>query len=290
MDAIQVAHQYFAGWNRHDPPAILATFAEGGTYTDPASGGALAGPAIAGYAGALFDAFPDLNFEVVSVGPMGPDLVAAQWVMYGTNTGPILGLPPTGEKISLPGADFIQVEGERIRSVRGYFDQKEFVQQLGLQTVVQPKSLGPLVFGTAVGLEGPPVQPGALSLTLLEARSAEEVMRVSELSRAVIRDLHNVPGFLGGLFVTLGTRMLTLTSWTDAEAPRGLLENEAHRQAMSKFFGPEVAAGGRISTWTSARTHPAWVRCRECNRMSDHGRAEGRCSCGATLPDPAAVL
>jgi hypothetical protein len=35
MDATDVAQKYFDAWNRRDPEAIVATFAEGGTYTDP---------------------------------------------------------------------------------------------------------------------------------------------------------------------------------------------------------------------------------------------------------------
>ena len=31
--------RYFAGWNEHDGNAIVATFAPGGTYEDPNTGG-----------------------------------------------------------------------------------------------------------------------------------------------------------------------------------------------------------------------------------------------------------
>jgi predicted ester cyclase len=60
-------------------------------------------------------------------------MVAAQWMMRGTHTGSLFGGPPTGRKIALPGADFITVEGDRIRSVRGYFDRKDIADQLGFQ-------------------------------------------------------------------------------------------------------------------------------------------------------------
>jgi predicted ester cyclase len=44
----------------------------------------------------LWAAFPDLSFEVASAGEAGPGLVAAQWIMRGTNLGSMMGLPPTG--------------------------------------------------------------------------------------------------------------------------------------------------------------------------------------------------
>jgi len=35
MHPLDVAHTYFDAWNRRDPAAIVSTFAEGGTYSDP---------------------------------------------------------------------------------------------------------------------------------------------------------------------------------------------------------------------------------------------------------------
>src|SRR5687768_88538 len=143
MQPIDVAQQYFDAWQRHDGAGIVATFAEGGTYSDPATGHPLSGPAIAGYAGNLWAAFPDLSFELLSVAPAGEGTIAAQWLMRGTNSGSMRGLPPTGRPVALPGADFIQIEGNKIRSVQGYFDTRTLSEQLGLQTVVQPYTAGP---------------------------------------------------------------------------------------------------------------------------------------------------
>jgi hypothetical protein len=42
-------------------------------------------------------------------------LVASQWVLHGTHTGPYFdGSPPTGRNLTLPGASFTQVEGDKI--------------------------------------------------------------------------------------------------------------------------------------------------------------------------------
>jgi predicted ester cyclase len=79
------------------------------------AGQPLAGPAIAAYASGLWAAFPDLSFEIVSAAPAGDRMIAAQWIMRGTNRASMQGLPPTGRTVALPGADFIQVEGEQVR-------------------------------------------------------------------------------------------------------------------------------------------------------------------------------
>ena len=71
MGPLEVAQTYFDAWNRRDPDAITATFADGGTYSDPTTGQPLAGQAIAEYTSGLFAAFPDLSLELVSAGFTG---------------------------------------------------------------------------------------------------------------------------------------------------------------------------------------------------------------------------
>src|SRR5688500_18647712 len=95
MDPMSVARRYFDGWNERNPAAIVASFREDGTYLDPATGGPLTGEQISGYARDLFAAFPDLSFEIVTAAPAGSGMVAAQWMMRGTNTGPLFGGQPT---------------------------------------------------------------------------------------------------------------------------------------------------------------------------------------------------
>ena len=120
--AHSVAQRYFDAWNQHDSAAIIAVFNEGGTYADPTTAGPLSGAAIGAYAQALWAGFPDLSFDTVTVSEDDTGLVCAQWQMIGTNTGSFMGLPPSGISVVLAGADFIQVEGDGIRSIQGYFD------------------------------------------------------------------------------------------------------------------------------------------------------------------------
>ncbi len=131
MNPLDVVHTYFDAWNRRDPAAIVATFTEGGTYSDP-SVPPLNGGAMTAYTSGLFEAFPDLSLEIVSAAQTDEHTVAAQWMMRGINTGSLAGGPPTGKAVALPGADFITVDGDKIQSVQGYFDQKSFLEQLGL--------------------------------------------------------------------------------------------------------------------------------------------------------------
>ena len=78
--------------------------------------------------------YPDFSVELISMGETGGGLVAFQWVVRGTNTGPGLdGTPATGRAIKLPGATFFQVQGDKIRSEYVYHDRQTIAEQQGLK-------------------------------------------------------------------------------------------------------------------------------------------------------------
>jgi steroid delta-isomerase-like uncharacterized protein len=287
MSSLEVAQRYFDGWNRRDPAAVLATMAPGGTYTDPTTGGPLSGDAFAVYMKGLFSAFPDVSFEVATVGQAAPDLVAAQWVMRGTNSGSMYGLPPSGRQVTLHGADFIRVAGDAIRSVDGYFDAGDVPKQLGLQVVVQPLSIGPFSFGTAVRASaGSAARPGAFSITALKTQNADDENRVRELSRQVAVEMLSMKGFIGWVGVTVADRMLTITAWENAADSRQLVDGGRHAEAMTKFFGPELGGGGYTAVFAADHINARWVRCASCLAMVDYAARQGSCACGSTLPPP----
>lgn len=285
MDPSAVADRYFDAWNRRDPEAIAAVFAEGGTYTDPIVPDGLAPAATAGYAGGLFAAFPDLAFEIESSGTRPDGSVAAQWIMTGTNNGPFQGLPPSGRAVRLPGADVIAVDGDRVRSVVGYFDTAVLPRQLGMQVVVQPARVGPYEFGVTTYVSASAAEPGAVSLTVLEARSPEEVEEIRDRSRAVVTDLLAAPGFISWFGIAVGRRMYTITAWEGPDDPARLRESPAHAEAMRLFFGSELGSGGQTGVWAPHRLNGMWARCDACGRMVQPD-ADGRCACGAELSQP----
>jgi steroid delta-isomerase-like uncharacterized protein len=286
MAAIDVAYRYFEAWNDRDPSAISAIFAEDGIYSDPTSGGKLTRQALAQYASGLFSAFPDLSFDIVSAAPASDSMVAAQWLMKGTNTGPFGGGPPTGRSVALPGADFITIEGDKVRSVQGYFDQRTLVEQLGLQVVVQPHAIGPFAFGTSVrATTGKRTKPGAFSSTWIEVHSDEEVNEVIERGRQIIQEMMGMPGFISSANMVVGSRLITTTAWEDAEAPKQLLLGGAHKEAMNRFFGPDFGVAATTMVWMPDRINAMWVRCTTCGQMADYCQRQGRCRCGQPLPD-----
>jgi|KBSMisStaDraftv2_1062788.scaffolds.fasta_scaffold06134_2 steroid delta-isomerase-like uncharacterized protein len=285
MNPLEIANQYFDAWNRRDAAAIVATFADGGTYSDPTSG-TLTGSAIGSYASQLWTTFPDLRFEIVSAGQTAPDAVAAQWVMRGTDTGGFAGLPPTGLSVTLPGADFLTVSSGKVRSVQGYFDSRGVPDQLGLQIVVQPRRAGPFTFGTAIAVQsGKESKPGAFSITELKAAPGE-AEKVSEYSRQIGIELGDIPGFIGWVGLTIGDRMMTVTAWEDISSIDKLRGEGSHKQALDAFMQGKIGDGGYTSVWAPSRINPQRVRCPNCRMMTAYEKTQGQCACGTTLPRP----
>lgn len=282
---LQVAQRYFAAWNQHDSNSIVNTFTESGTYSDPTTGGPLYGAAIGAYAAGLWASFPDLSFDIVSVAQDDAGLVSAEWLMRGTNSAPFAGLPPTGRVVTLPGADFIRVEGEKIRSVQGYFDAGDLPRQLGLDVIVQPKAIGPFSFGVSTrASNGSTAVPGAFSITWIETRSEEELLKVREGSQKIVTEMLGMPGFISWVGATIGDRMMTITAWETIEDPAQMMKGGEHRTVVGRFFSPELGGSGGTSVWIPARLNPRRIRCTACSKMTDAEKTQGKCECGSALP------
>lgn len=286
MSALEAANRYFAAWNARDSKAILASLTADGTYADPMTGGPIAGPALAGYVEMLWAAFPDLAFEVKSAAETGSGRVAAEWIMRGTNRGSFRGLPPTGRSVETTGADFMETDGDKVRTVVGYFDGGVVPRQLGLQIVVQPGEVGPFRFGTSVAVQtGRTEPPGAVSITNLEARDDDSVQKIRDASRIIATEMLGVPGFIGLATAVVGRRMMTISAWTDAAASADFMRKATHASSMKDFYAGGVAVSGYTSVWTPERVNPYWVRCPSCGRMNDRGKSGPTCTCGAALPE-----
>ena len=222
MGATDVVQGYFDAWNRHDPEAIAATFVQGGTYTDPNVPEGLSGRAIAEYASGLFAAFPDLLFDLDSHSSTDDGVVAARWVMRGTNTGPLRENPPTRGTVALPGADFIAVEGDKVRSVQGYFDRSTFVEQLGLQVIVQPRSVGPFSFGSSVRAQSGWRRAQVFSASPGSRSVRRKPRRLESFGPTAAAVRWICPGFIAWIGLTIAEQLFTITASGKLPTPQQL--------------------------------------------------------------------
>ena len=287
MKGIEAARRYVAAWNARDAARLAETFRPGGTYEDPNTGGPIGTGPLGHYAGALWTAFPDLTFEEVDYRETAPGEIVFRWIMRGTNRGSLRGLPPTGATVALPGCDFITACDDGLQRVQGYFDRTTLMEQLGAQIVVQPHAVGPVRFGVCSSVRsGNPAMPGAVSLTMIEARTDDEVQQIRDTSRRIMLQLSAMPGFLSFQGAVIGRRLTTVTLWESREAQRQVMREANHKQAASDMFAGSVGAAFHASSWTLERVGELWRRCEACGELRD-ARTQTTCACGAdagTLP------
>ncbi len=282
MGDLEAVRQYLDAWTRRDADAILATLNDGGSYEDPTTGGPISGEAIRAYVSGLWSAFPDLSFEDVGLAQTATDSASVQWIMRGTNTSSMMGLPPSGKAVILRGADFFTLRDGKIQTVTGYFDPGQVPRQIGLNVVVQPHQVGPFKFGVSTAVQtGKTQEPGAFSITYLEAKDADSIQKVREGSRASLIDMLKMDGFIGATTAVIGTRMVTISAWDSPEDSRRVMKEGAHSEAQKGFYDGSLASQGYTSVWTKHRVNPFFIRCDACGRMN---RGAGICSCGAKLP------
>ena len=283
MTYLDISKKYFDAWNAHDAGAICNIFTEGGEYHDPNI--KVRGRDISMYAQSLWEAFPDLSFEIVSKSESADGMVAARWLMKGTNTGTFQGLPASGKKVLLPGADFIKISGDKIESVKGYFDSKTVSEQLGLQVLIQPDQLGPFSFGYSVFAKtGKMNKPGAFGITGIW-NSNEDTPEIRNRGRDIAKELLKMDGFIGLCLVRAGERSITISAWENPEDVRRMLHSQTHNDAKKRFWD-ELAYAAFTSVWVPHHINPLWVRCTVCHKMVDYEKNSGVCKCGQPLPEP----
>ncbi|MEI5527316.1 nuclear transport factor 2 family protein [Streptomyces brasiliscabiei] len=127
-----------------DPKTVANLFAEDAVAHTP-DGGELHGrDDIAEYWRQMTDAVPDATYESLTSFEVG-DTAVDEGIYTGRNTGPLAfpdgtSIPATQRDIRIHGVDFATVRDGRITSYRLYFDQLEFLGQLGLlpEELAQP--------------------------------------------------------------------------------------------------------------------------------------------------------
>ena len=130
MDPIELVRQYEECWDTTNAAAMPEFFTEGGTYT-PSGEAPVSGEAIAGYAEAVFKAFPDSRMPITKIFAVGND-VCVQWEYSATMTGDFGPMKATNKQFKLVGCHVIEVEGDKLRSVISRWDRLDMLQQLGL--------------------------------------------------------------------------------------------------------------------------------------------------------------
>jgi len=277
---------YFDGWNAHDPRAVAGTFAPGGTYTDPTTERPVPASDLDRVVQPLCAAFPDLAFErSETIGAGGRYTV--EWIMRGHNRGVLrAGINPTEKPVELRGVDVFDVEDNGIRAVRGYFDQRTFVESFGLMALVQPVEQGAAKYGYSMRVpSGNMKPPGVIALTWIQGANEAEKERIRAHSRDNVKDFMAEPGFISIVTGFTGLRGFTVTAWEDEDSMKRALRKH-HAVAMKELFSENFVASVWTSVWTPTRMNRIWVRCPSCASLEDVNDDHRSCSqCNAGLPE-----
>ena len=81
--------------------------------------------------------FSKITFTIKDVFGQGDKLVK-HWNFKGTHTGDFFGIPATGKAVSLDGVTLVRMSNGKIAEERDFFDNMEFMTQLGLMPPPPP--------------------------------------------------------------------------------------------------------------------------------------------------------
>ena len=130
-DAASIAREYLEAAPRRDFDKCRQLFHPQYSYTGgdgQRQEGAEAGIAVADM---FTTALPDVKLEIKGTHVSG-DSAIVEFVASGTHTGELMGIAPTGRKISMPVCLVLDIRDGKIYAEREYIDMLHLMQQLGV--------------------------------------------------------------------------------------------------------------------------------------------------------------
>ncbi|WP_407709115.1 nuclear transport factor 2 family protein [Arthrobacter nitrophenolicus] len=140
--AREVTDRLMAAMGSKDKEALARCYAADAVAYTPDKGELRGRDAITSHLLAYWEAMKDVRYEDVAKHEAG-DVAVNEGFVVGTNTGPLRmpsgeTLPATGKTLRIRSCDVITVRAGEITSHHFYFDQVEFLAQLGLLPALSP--------------------------------------------------------------------------------------------------------------------------------------------------------
>ena len=127
-----LTQKMFAVWSMNTPSTIDSIFAKDGIYEDVAGNILAKGREnIKKLLNETTSAIPDFNIKLLKWFSSG-NKVACQWIMKGTQTGNMGGIPASGKSFSVRGASIALIKDGEIIRWTDYYDSFTFLKQLGV--------------------------------------------------------------------------------------------------------------------------------------------------------------
>jgi steroid delta-isomerase-like uncharacterized protein len=127
-----IARRFLEGFNTGNPAIAAEIVAPNFTNQDPSTPPLPAGPEgynqlLATYRGI----YPDIHMTIDDLIAEG-DKVVCRWTARGTNTGPLMGMPPTGKQATVTGISVLTITNGQVVEQRTNWDALGMLQQLGV--------------------------------------------------------------------------------------------------------------------------------------------------------------
>ena len=134
--AREVMDRLTTAMDQKDRDTLAGCYAADAVAYTPDRGELRGRDAITAYLYQFWDAMPDVHYEHAARHESG-DVAIDEGTIMGTNTGPLPhpsgnNLPATGKQLRMKSCDIATVRDGEITEHRFYFDQVEFLTQLGL--------------------------------------------------------------------------------------------------------------------------------------------------------------
>jgi steroid delta-isomerase-like uncharacterized protein len=127
-----VRHWIEAGWNGHNTALIDTLYAPNVVQHDPGSPlPVTSGEALKQYVGTFLTAFPDLQFTTDDLLAEG-NKVLWRFTAQATNTGPLMTIPPSGERVTVTGMALFRIADDKIAEVWVNIDTLGMLQSIGV--------------------------------------------------------------------------------------------------------------------------------------------------------------
>ena len=126
-------------WNRDNLSFIDELIAPNATFHDPSvPGGKFTGPeGLRQFVQIYRGAFPDVRLAIEDLIAEG-DKVVSRWTATGTHKGELMGIAPTGKRVTVTGCDIANYQNGKIVEAWASYDMLGMLQQLGVVPSLAP--------------------------------------------------------------------------------------------------------------------------------------------------------
>jgi steroid delta-isomerase-like uncharacterized protein len=126
-------------WNRGNLSVIDELIAPKATFHDPSvPGGKFTGPeGLRQFVQIYRGAFPDVRLTIEEL-IAEDDKVVSRWTATGTHKGELMGIAPTGKRVTVTGCDIAQYQNGKIVEAWASYDMLGMLQQMGVVPSLAP--------------------------------------------------------------------------------------------------------------------------------------------------------